>query len=121
MSAFRDFTLTYIFAVGVYLFIGGASHWLAVALGQLSPEFLATLGLEAGKLSPGFLMMLGISALAGLIATTAAVLAAYYGSTVSYRLGLDPDTYGIPIITAAVDLLGFMSLIISLVVFGLVG
>jgi mgtE-like transporter len=71
--------------------------------------------------SPGLLEMMGITALAGLIATTAAVLAAYYGSVVSYRLGLDPDTYGIPIITATVDLLGFMSLIIALIVFGLAG
>ncbi len=120
VNAFRDFTLTYIFATGVYLFIGGASHWLAVALGTLNPDLLATLGLDAAQLSPGFLVMLGISALAGLIATTAAAFAAYYGSILSYRAGLDPDTYGIPIITAAVDLLGFMSLIIALVVFGLV-
>ncbi len=106
LAAFKDFTLTYIFAAGVYVFIGGASHFLAIWL--FSPDA-----------SPGLLAMLGVSALAGLIATTAAVLAAYYGSTVSYRLGLDPDTYGIPIITAAVDLLGFMSLIIALVIFGL--
>ena len=65
--------------------------------------------------------MMGLALLAGLIATTAAVLAAYYGSVASYRLGLDPDTYGIPIITATVDLLGFMSLIIALIVFGLAG
>jgi mgtE-like transporter len=121
VNTFRDFTLIYTFATGVYLFIGGASHWLAVALGQLSPDLLARLGLDADQLSPGFLVMLGVSALAGLIATTAAALAAYYGSIVSYRVGLDPDTYGIPIITAAVDLLGFMSLIIALIVFGLVG
>ena len=108
LAAFRDFTLTYIFAAGVYVFIGGASHVMAVAL---FPE----------GASPGFLAMIGVSALAGLIATTAAVLAAYYGSTVSYRLGLDPDTYGIPIITAAVDLLGFMSLIIAMIAFGLTG
>jgi mgtE-like transporter len=120
VSTFRDFTLVYIFATGVYLFIGGASHWLAVALGTLNPGLLASLGLDAGRLSPGFLTMLGISALAGLIATTAAAFAAYYGSILSYRAGLDPDTYGIPIITAAVDLLGFMSLIIALVVFQLV-
>src|SRR5215208_356367 len=107
-AALRDFTLTYIFAAGVYVFIGGASHLIAVAL---FPD----------GASPGFLAMIGVSALAGLIATTAAVFAAYYGSTVSYRLGLDPDTYGIPIITAAVDLLGFMSLIIALIVFGLAG
>jgi mgtE-like transporter len=96
-GAFRDFTLTYIFAIGVYLFMG------------------------ASTLSPGFLTMLGVSALAGLLATTAAVFAAYYGSTVSYRFGLDPDTYGIPIITATVDLLGFMSLIIALNIFDLTG
>jgi mgtE-like transporter len=120
VNTFRDFTLIYTFATGVYLFIGGASHWLAVGLGTLSPELLAALGLGSGELSPGFLTMLGVSALAGLIATTAAALAAYYGSILSYRAGLDPDTYGIPIITAAVDLLGFMSLIIALVVFRLV-
>jgi mgtE-like transporter len=108
MAAFRDFALIYTFATGVYLFIGAASHVLAVAL---FPD---------GS-SPGLLAMMGISTLAGLIATTAAVLAAYYGSVASYRLGLDPDTYGIPIITAAVDLLGFMSLIIALIFFGLAG
>jgi mgtE-like transporter len=108
MAAFRDFVLIYTFATGVYLFIGAASHVLAVAL---FPD---------GS-SPGLLAMMGISTLAGLIATTAAVLAAYYGSVASFRLGLDPDTYGIPIITAAVDLLGFMSLIIALIFFGLAG
>ncbi|MBA2374674.1 MAG: magnesium transporter [Rubrobacteraceae bacterium] len=122
LVAFKDFTLIYIFAVGVYLFIGGAAHFIAEGLAlALSPGFLDALGLSAGTMSPGLSTMLGISALAGLIATTAAVLAAYYGSTMSYRLGLDPDTYGIPIITAMVDLFGFMSLIISLIVFGLAG
>ncbi len=106
MSTFRDFALIYTFAAGVYLFVGGASHFLALALGQNSP---------------GLLLMLAVSALAGLIATTAAVFAAYYGSIISYRFGLDPDTYGIPIITSAVDLLGFMSLIIALIIFGLAG
>src|SRR5918992_2211016 len=108
VHTFRDFTLIYIFATGVYVFIGGAAHVVTVAL-------------FSADASPGFLTMIGISTLAGLIATTAAALAAYYGSIVSYRVGLDPDTYGIPIITAAVDLLGFMSLIIALIAFGLVG
>ncbi|BBL78500.1 divalent cation transporter [Rubrobacter xylanophilus] len=106
LAAVRDFTLTYIFACGVFLFIGSSSHLLAVGLGQASP---------------GLPIMAGITLLAGLLATTASVFAAYYGSTLSYRFGLDPDTYGIPIITASVDLLGFISLIISLVVFGLAG
>ena len=45
-------------------------------------------------------------------------------ATVTYladRLGLDPDTYGIPIITASVDLIGFMSLIIAMIFFGIAG
>jgi mgtE-like transporter len=121
LGAFRDFVLIYIFAIGVFLFIGGAAHWLAVGMTRLDPGLLAALGLSGGTLSPGFAAMLGISALAGLIATTAAILAAYYGSVISYRLGLDPDTYGIPIITAAVDLFGFISLIIALNLFGLAG
>ena len=108
MTAFKDFVLIYTFAVGVYLFVGAASHGLAVTL---FPE---------GS-SPGLLSMMGLALLAGLIATTAAVLAAYYGSVASYRLGLDPDTYGIPIITATVDLLGFIGLIIALILFGLAG
>ena len=108
VHTFRDFTLIYIFATGVYIFIGGASHVVTVAI-------------FSADASPGFLTMIGISTFAGLIATTAAAFAAYYGSILSYRVGLDPDTYGIPIITAAVDVLGFMSLIIALIAFGLVG
>ena len=65
--------------------------------------------------------MVSVSTFAGLIVATAAILVAYYGSVVSYRLGLNPDTQGIPIITSTVDLLGAISLIISLIVFGLAG
>ena len=44
VGAFRDFTLIYTFAVGVFLFIGGASHGLAELLGWiLSPETLEAL------------------------------------------------------------------------------
>lgn len=122
LGAVSDFGLIYTFAIGVFLFIGGSAHLLAVGLGAvLGPETLSALGLEVGSMSPGFFTMVGISALAGLIATTAAILAAYYGSVTSFRLGMDPDTYGIPIITAAVDLFGFASLIIALSIFGLAG
>jgi mgtE-like transporter len=106
LSAFRDFALIYTFAAGVFLFIGGAVHLIAVALGLQTP---------------GFFTMVGVSAFAGLFVATAAILVAYYGSIVTYRLGLDPDTQGIPIITATVDLLGAISLIISLIIFGLAG
>lgn len=106
LGAFRDFALVYTFAAGVFLFIGGAADLLAVVLDLQTP---------------GFWTMVGVSAFAGLIVATAAIFMAYYGSVVSYRLGLNPDTQGIPIITATVDLLGAISLIISLTVFGLAG
>jgi mgtE-like transporter len=106
LSTFRDFTLIYTFAAGVFLFIGGAANMLAVALGLQTP---------------GLWTMIGVSAFAGLIVATVAIFMAYYGSVVSYRLGLNPDTQGIPIITATVDLLGAISLIISLIMFGLAG
>ncbi|MDN5698530.1 MAG: magnesium transporter, partial [Rubrobacter sp.] len=122
LVALADVLLIYVFAIGVFLFIGGAAHFLALGLGAaLGPELLGALGLQASSMSPGLFAMLGVSALAGLIATTAAILAAYYGSVTSFRLGMDPDTYGIPIITAAVDLFGFVSLIIALSVFGIAG
>src|SRR3712207_7955347 len=39
--SFRDFTLIYIFATGVYIFIGGAAHLVTVALFSVeaSPGF----------------------------------------------------------------------------------
>jgi mgtE-like transporter len=105
-EVFRDFALIYTFAAGVFLFIGAASDLLAVLLGVATP---------------GLLTMMGVSAFAGLIVATAAILVAYYGSVITFWLGLNPDTQGIPIITASVDFLGAVSLVISLTVFGLVG
>ena len=43
----------------------------------------------------------------------------YFGALVTYRYGLDPDNYGIPLVSSASDLLGAVSLILSLVVFRL--
>ena len=42
------------------------------------------------------------------------VLVAYYGSVAAFRLGLDPDNHGIPLITSSMDLVGPISLIIAL-------
>jgi mgtE-like transporter len=37
----------------------------------------------------------------------------------TYRLGLDPDGHGIPIVTSSLDLLGALSLILVIVALGL--
>jgi mgtE-like transporter len=68
--------------------------------------------------SPGALQMIGVAMLAGTFATTAAVLVGYYGAVATYRLGLDPDNHGIPIVTSSLDFLGAVSLILAIVLLG---
>ena len=90
------------------------SFWLFALVG-ISADVAARL---AGLASPGALVVLGISLFGGLLATCFAVVVAYYAATASFRLGLDPDDFGIPIITSSMDFLGVISLVIALLVFG---
>jgi mgtE-like transporter len=57
--------------------------------------------------------------IAGFLATTFAVVVGYFGAVATYRLGLDPDNHGIPIVTSSLDLFGAMSLILAIVLLGL--
>ncbi|MGH9025918.1 MAG: magnesium transporter [Acidimicrobiia bacterium] len=63
--------------------------------------------------------MLAVSVGTGLVATTLAVVIVSYGAVATDRLGLDPDSHGIPIVTSSLDLLGALSLILMLVALGL--
>jgi mgtE-like transporter len=63
--------------------------------------------------------MVGLTVLAGLIATIPVVLIAYYTAVATFRLGLDPDNHGIPIITSSLDFVGVLSLVIALLAFGI--
>jgi len=65
------------------------------------------------KTSPGVLPMVGVALVGGLIATTAAIFIGYYASVATYRLGLDPDNYGVPLITSSMDLVGVIALILG--------
>ncbi len=47
------------------------------------------------------------------------MLVGFYGAVASYRLGLDPDNHGIPIVTSSLDLLGALALILAIVTLGL--
>ena len=69
-----------------------------------------------GKTSPGLLSMVGVSLIGGGMATLMAMVIAYYGSIATYRLGLDPDNYGVPMLTSSMDLVGVMSLILAITV-----
>ena len=51
--------------------------------------------------------------------TSDAVFVGFYGAVAAYRLGLDPDNHGIPIVTSSLDLLGAVALILVIVALGL--
>ena len=43
---------------------------------------------------------------------------AYWGTVVAYRTGLDPDTYGIPVVSSSLDFVGAIALILAIAVLG---
>ena len=100
----EDILLVFAYAVPVFFLLGVSADVVA-----------AVFDLH----SPGVLQMIGVSMLAGVFATTAAVLVGYYGAVATYRLGLDPDNHGIPIVTSSLDFLGAVSLILAIVLLGL--
>ena len=103
-EARRDITLALLLAVPVYLFNGLAANAVATALGQASP---------------GALEMAVVSLIAGGLAILFVATVAYYGTVVAYRTGVDPDTYGIPIVSSSVDFVGAFTLIIAISLLGL--
>jgi len=66
---------------------------------------------------------LGQTLAVSLVATIPAVLfvaaMGYYSSVGSFRVGLDPDTYGVAIVTSSVDFVGAMILIVTATAFGI--
>ncbi|MGH2770500.1 MAG: magnesium transporter [Actinomycetota bacterium] len=95
----EDIILTYLLAIPVFALVG-ASATLASDL--------------VGLAHPGLAAMVGLCLLAGAMATTGGVFIAYYAAILSYRFGLDPDTYGIPVVTSSMDLIGALALIATL-------
>lgn len=61
--------------------------------------------------SPGLPLLLAIIMGAGLLVMTVVNIIAYLTASISFRYGLDPDNFGIPIITSIIDLIGAVVLI----------
>ncbi|HEV3355119.1 MAG TPA: magnesium transporter [Acidimicrobiales bacterium] len=98
-----DFVLTFVFAVPVFTLVA------------ISSDVAANV---AGLASPGVLKMVAISLIGGFMATVVAIGIVYYGAIATYRLGLDPDNHGIPLITSSMDLVGAFALILAIVLVG---
>ena len=72
-----------------------------------------------GQASPGLWNLVATSVLGGVAAMAVVVAIAYYGTIVAVRSDIDPDTYGIPIVSSSVDLVGALTLIIAITALGL--
>lgn len=66
-----------------------------------------------GLSTPGLLRLVAISLIGGMIATALAGVIAYYGTVAATRVGVDPDTYGIPLVNSTVDLAGAAALVLA--------
>ena len=96
-----DFRLVAIFAIPVFTLVAISADVVSLFLG---------LG------SPGPVRMIGISLIGGLLATSACLAITYYGAIAAYRLGLDPDNHGIPLVTSSMDLIGAVALIFAILI-----
>jgi len=77
-----------------------------------------TASVLAGFESPGLVQMVGIALGGGLLATVLLFVVAYSAAAGTFRFGLDPDNYGIPIVTATMDLLGVLCLVAAIAFLG---
>ncbi len=70
--------------------------------------------------TPGVGSMLATSLIGGLFTVLFVIALAYYGTIAAWRLNLDPDTIGLPVVTASVDFVGVAILISVVLALGLV-
>ena len=96
---------------------------LACALPMFVLVAVATDGVAraGGMATPGVGRLVAVTVLAGLATFVVAATVVYYGSIAVYRLGLDPDNIGIPLVTSSVDLGGSFALVLGIVALGLAG
>ena len=94
------------------MFLLGAPVFLFNAVGA---HVVATL---LGQASPGLGAMVAASMIGGTLAVGFVVVVGYYGTMAAVRIGVDPDTYGIPIVTLSVDFVGAVALITTITALG---
>jgi len=64
-------------------------------------------------------MMVLATLIGGLAAVLFVIALAYYGTIAAWRVHLDPDTYGIPVVTASVDFVGVVALVVTVLALGI--
>lgn len=102
-EARSDIRVTFVLALPIFVFLA----LLGGSFGEL-----------AGRSSPGLLLLIAVAATGGMVATAFVTLVAYYGTFVAVRFGLDPDSHGVPLVSASLDVVGAATLIGALVLWG---
>jgi len=100
-----DIAFVFLLALPVYVFNGAGAHLVADLLGHRSP---------------GLADMVLLAVLGGAVVMAFVVLVAYEGTIVAFRTGLDPDTYGIPVVSSSVDFVGALVLVLTISILGIV-
>lgn len=102
-EARSDIGITYVLAVPIFVFLA----LLASSVGALGD-----------KTSPGTFTLVAVALTGGLVVTTFVAAVAYYGTLAVVRFGLDPDNHGIPLVTASLDVVGALTFVGALLVWG---
>lgn len=96
------------------------SYFLAFLIFPITAVIAYYFGAALGIGGMTLLGMVVIMMVAGYILTTIAIIATFLISMLSFKYGLDPDNVTIPMITSLIDLLGVISLIVVLELFGVI-
>ena len=91
------FAENYVYALLILPLMGVVSHFAAVAVGITTP---------------GLFPMLVLSMTAGVLVISMMNLLGYYTAVFSYRMGFDPDNFGVPVVTSSIDLVGATALLL---------
>ena len=103
-AALSDIRSIVALGLPIFALVGTVSH-----LGALAVD-------AAG---PGLPEMIAVALLAGVGALVVVVPVAYYGTLAAVRLGIDPDTAGIPITNSVLDLVGAFTLVGAILALGI--
>jgi mgtE-like transporter len=107
-EARENFLIIFIFALWVFTLVGITAHIVAEAL-----PFSST-----GPRSPGLFPMIGLSLVAGLLTVLVLNLISYMVAVITFRLSLDPDDHSIPLTSSAIDFVGALLLMLTIVALG---
>lgn len=93
---------------------------LAVPVFVLCGVLASVFGASFGLAGPSLVKLVLAAVLGGAAATAVAMLVAYYSTIAAVRFGLDPDTYGIPLVTSVLDLVGAFTFILAIELLGII-